>query len=132
MAAGIMQSIYKEKGIDGCIESAGTMDWNVGNKADARAVAVARANGVDLSSHRARQVSVDDFERFDIIFVMETLHAETLRKIAPPDCKNKIFLLGVDKEITDPYHAGEAEFHATYKTLKIHCAQAVQQHLKIR
>lgn len=130
MAAGIMKSIYEERGIAGAIESAGTMDWNVGSGADPRAVSVAGANGVNLKAHRARQVKADDFERFDIIFVMENVHAQTLRKVCPPAHAHKIFLLGVDEEITDPYHGSEAEFHATYKVLKSHCLKAVQEHLQ--
>lgn len=130
MAAGIMRHIYEENGISGKIESAGTMDWNVGNAADARAVSVARANGVDLSKHRARQVSIDDFENFDLIFVMENAHAQTLRKIAPDIHKHKICLLGGQDEILDPYHSNEAAFHATYKALKQYCRQALRDHVQ--
>ena len=68
MAAGILSHIYEQNNISGIVESAGTMDWNVGSRADPRAISAARAHGVDLTKHRARQVEDSDFERFDIIF----------------------------------------------------------------
>jgi protein-tyrosine phosphatase len=126
MAAGILRSIYEQSKISGKVESAGTMDWNVGSGADPRAVSVARANGVDLAKHRARQVKIDDFERFDVIFVMDNANAISLRKIAPAHHKHKIRLLGGDAEIADPYHSNEAAFHATYKTIDEYCRQAVR------
>ncbi len=126
MAAGILRSIYEQSKISGQVESAGTMDWNVGCGADPRAVSVARANGVDLAKHRARQVNIDDFERFDVIFAMDNANAISLRKIAPAQHKHKIRLLGGDQEIADPYHSNEAAFQATYKTIDECCRQAVR------
>ncbi len=126
MAEGILRRIYEQSKITGKVESAGTMDWNVGSGADPRAVSVARANGIDLSKHRARQVSVDDFENFDVIFVMDNSNAISLRKIAPAHHKHKIRLLAGAAEIDDPYHSNEAAFHATYKTIDECCRQAVR------
>ncbi|MCC7526960.1 MAG: low molecular weight phosphotyrosine protein phosphatase [Candidatus Melainabacteria bacterium] len=127
MAEGILESIYKQSNIAGKVESAGIMDWNVGSRADPRAISVARANGVDLTRHRARQVAVDDFERFDVIFAMDNANAISLHKIAPAHHRHKIRLLGGDQEIADPYHSNEAAFHATYKTIDECCRQAVRE-----
>ncbi len=126
MAEGILRRIYEQSKISGKVESAGTMDWNVGSGADPRAVSVARANGVDLTKHRARQVTVEDFENFDVIFVMDNSNAISLRKIAPAHHKHKIRLLAGAAEIADPYHSNEAAFHATYKTIYECCRQAVK------
>lgn len=127
MAAGIMRQIYADENISGNVESAATMDWNVGSGADPRAVSVASAKGVDISKHRARQFTVDDFERFDIVFVMDNMNATTLRKIAPAAHRHKIRLLGGDLEILDPYHSNEAAFRATYEALDEFCRQAVRE-----
>lgn len=126
MAEGILRRIYEQSKISGKVESAGTMDWNVGSGADPRAVSVARANGIDLTKHRARQVTVDDFENFDVIFVMDNSNAISLRKIAPAHHKHKIRLLAGTAEIADPYHSNEAAFHETYKTIYECCRQAVR------
>ena len=131
MAAGILKHIYDENNIDGIVESAGTMDWNVGSQADPRAVSAARANGVDVSRHRARQVAPGDFERFDIIFAMDKANKFSLNKIAPAAHKHKIRLLGGDTEILDPYHSNEAAFHAAYKVIYGYCHQAVLDQFQI-
>lgn len=125
-----MQRLYEEDGISGIIESAGTMDWNVGNTADARAISVARANGIDLTKHRARQITIEDFETFDLIFVMENVHAQSLRKLAPEIHRSKICLLGGSDEILDPYHSNEAAFHDTYRLLKQYCRRALRDHVR--
>ena len=44
-------------GFDARVDSAGTGDWHVGEAPDPRAIAVARANGLDISGYRARQVA---------------------------------------------------------------------------
>lgn len=130
MAEGILRSIFERSKIAGTVESAGTMDWNVGSGADPRAISVARANGIDLIKHRARQVTLDDFERFDIIFVMDNSNAISLCKIAPAHHKHKIRLLAGASEIADPYHSNEAAFHATYKTIEECCRQAVRNEFR--
>ena len=49
------------------VDSAGTGDWHVGEPPNPRAIAVARANGVDIAGYRGRQVTPADFERFDVL-----------------------------------------------------------------
>lgn len=126
MAAGIMRDLYERENLSGLIESAGTMDWNAGNRADQRAIKVARDNGVDLSKHRARQITIADFERFDIIFAMDRSNEISLRKLAPCEHKHKIRLLGGDSEILDPYHSNESAFRSAYKEMHAYCLASVR------
>jgi len=130
MAAGIMLKIYEDEKITGKIDSCGTMDWNVGNSADPRSISVARSNGIDLSKHRARQITLEDFERFDVIFAMDSMNESALRKLAPAQHKHKIRLIGGAFEVQDPYHSNEAAFHETYKVLDEFCRQAVRNKFK--
>lgn len=129
LAEGIMRRIYETEKICGLIESAGTMDWNAGNCADQRAIKVAKANGIDLTRHRARQFQTQDFERFDIIFVMDNSNANSLRKIAPKAHSHKIQMLGGEDEIADPYYQDEAAFHETYTTIDALCRKAIKAKL---
>ena len=57
MAEVVLRAALTEAGLAGAVEvdSAGTGDWHVGDRADARAVATLRAHGYDGSAHRARQ-----------------------------------------------------------------------------
>jgi protein-tyrosine phosphatase len=85
-----MKAIYAESQIDGLVESAGTADFNVGNPADHRSIKVAAEAGIDITDHRARQVTASDFERFDLIYVMDRDNERALLSIAPPAARVKI------------------------------------------
>lgn len=71
LAHGILEHLAKENGLDWEIDSAGTGSWHIGHKPDRRSIAVAKSYGVDISSQRARQFEINDFDRYDFIFVMD-------------------------------------------------------------
>ncbi|MBS2002669.1 MAG: low molecular weight protein-tyrosine-phosphatase [Candidatus Obscuribacterales bacterium] len=118
MAEGILKQLYKERAITGNVESVGLMDWNADKAADYRAIAVARENGLDITSHRARQIRKDDFDRFDIILAMDGHNIRLLEKIASPEHKNKIRLLRGVGDIKDPYQGTEKDFREAFKLIK--------------
>ncbi len=122
-----MTELYRKKIITGSIESAGTENWNAGKRADTRSVLVAARRGIDISDHRARQIRPDDFERFDIIYVMDRANERALKQIAPPGmaCKIKRIRKGVadssDADVPDPYHGTEAHFEQVFEMLMESC-----------
>ncbi len=63
------------------IDSAGTGAWHVGERPDARAEIVASRHGVRLESV-ARQVTDDDFRRFDYIIAMDKENLRRLQRMA--------------------------------------------------
>ncbi len=98
------------------IDSAGTHDYHVGEPPDPRTVHAARRRGVDLSGLRARQVCAEDFERFDLILVMDRLNHVTLLDRSPPEFHPRIRLLlefAADagrEDVPDPYYGGAQGF----------------------
>src|SRR6185369_13587713 len=74
---------------DFAIDSAGTGAWHVGEPADARMRESAARRGLTITSI-ARQVSRDDFERFDLIVAMDADNARALRRLAPKSHASKI------------------------------------------
>jgi protein-tyrosine phosphatase len=122
MAAGIMRRLYAEQKVNAQIESAGTADWNTGRSADHRAISVSREFGIDISSHRARQISAEDFENFDHILIMDKSNQSVLQKIAPKQFKNKIRFIVDSVEISDPYSGDLATFRQTFKLLEKSCS----------
>src|SRR5512134_2168062 len=72
------------------IDSAGTHDYHIGEPPDPRAVKAAARRGLDLASLRARMVAAEDFERFDLILVMDRLNQVTLIDRAPPEYHERI------------------------------------------
>ena len=91
------------------IDSAGTGDYHVGEPPDLRSQRAARRRGIDLSGLRARQVSRQDFERFDLILAMDSQNLRDLQAIRPDSARAQLKLFleyagGVDDlDIPDPY-----------------------------
>ncbi len=89
------------------ITSAGT-DALLGFPADEPAQALMLARGLDLSAHRARQVSLAATRKADLILVMQKYHLESIVAL-DPTARGKTFLLGhwTAGEIPDPYQRGD-------------------------
>lgn len=102
------------------IDSAGTGDWHIGRPPDPRATAVAQRNGVDIAHLRARQVSPDDFHRFDHIVALDRKNLDHLRRMAPPGGKARLSLLldhvpgRAGEVVPDPYYGANELFDATW------------------
>ncbi|MBA5630604.1 low molecular weight protein-tyrosine-phosphatase [Moheibacter lacus] len=115
LAEGILQS----KLTDGfTVDSAGTGDWHVGNSPDERSIAVAKKYGIDISKQRARQFQLDDFEKFDLIFVMDQSNFENVLKLTKNDeQRQKVKLILGDQNVLDPYYGGEEGFETVFHLL---------------
>nr|WP_272887357.1 low molecular weight protein-tyrosine-phosphatase [Stutzerimonas stutzeri] len=97
------------------IDSAGTGDWHVGKKPDQRSCQAAALRGYDLQSLKARQVTKEDFQRFDLILAMDHDNLAYLQALRPADSHGELDLflrryrLGQDV-VPDPYFGGEDGF----------------------
>jgi protein-tyrosine phosphatase len=97
------------------IDSAGTGGWHIGKRPDQRACQAAARRGYDLSALRARQVAVEDFQRFDLILAMDHDNLEQLQALRPLGSRVELDLflrrynLGEDA-VPDPYFGGEEGF----------------------
>ncbi|GJE79883.1 low molecular weight protein-tyrosine-phosphatase [Methylorubrum thiocyanatum] len=107
-------------GLDVAVDSAGTGDWHVGEPPDRRAIAVARANGVDISGYRGRQVTAADFDRFDHVVALDLANLARLRALRPAKSRADLSLLldhvpGREGEpVADPYYGADAGFDTTW------------------
>ena len=107
-------------GLDVEIDSAGTGDWHLGHAPDPRAQAVARRNGVDIAHLRARQVTPEDFRRFDHIVALDSVNLRDLVAMRPDNATAKIALLLDHVEgregqpVADPYYGDDAGFDVTW------------------
>src|SRR3546814_4481435 len=80
-------------GLDVDIDSAGTGTWHIGHPPDSRASAVAARNGVDIAHLRARQVTADDFRRFDYIVALDAENLTDLPRLRHSDGQAALSLL---------------------------------------
>lgn len=108
------------RGLDVHIDSAGTGGWHAGEPPDPRARAAAARAGIDISGQRARQVTRQDFERFDHIVALDADNLAHLRRMQPPDgCAVLSLLLDhvagrEGEDVADPYYGRDAHFDATW------------------
>jgi protein-tyrosine phosphatase len=92
------------------IDSAGTGDYHIGAPPDLRSQRAALRRGIDISDLRARQVSKEDFERFDLILAMDRENLSELQALRPADSRAalKLFLEYAPelklRDVPDPYY----------------------------
>lgn len=111
-AEGVFRAHSERAGLAGQlhIDSAGTAAYHVGSPPDSRAQAAALRRGVDLSAQRARQVTTDDFARFDYLLAMDRENLANLEAICPPAQRSRLRLFldfATDPpvlEVPDPYY----------------------------
>ncbi len=124
VAEGLLRQRAEEQGIDILVDSAGTSNYHIGEEPDSRSVAHAKSKGTDISLLRCRQFSVEDFDAFDQIFVMDYSNYENVGKIARNnvDMKKVDLLLnqlypGENQSVPDPYFGGEEGFDQVYNMI---------------
>lgn len=98
------------------IDSAGIGEWHIGKTPDPRATEAARQRGLDLTTQRARQVSLADFYTFDHILAMDRSNLSDLEAMMPPNGEASVELFlnyarhADTDEVPDPYYGGESGF----------------------
>ena len=116
-AEGVFAYLLREQAPDLMVEidSAGTHDYHVGAAPDPRTTAAALRRGIDLSQLRARVIEPQDFERFDLILVMDEQNRDELWQRAP-DHRERIRLVmeyapqAARRVVPDPYYGGPQGF----------------------
>lgn len=100
--------------------SSGTHPPWPGSAADPRAVEVGRRRGFDLSAHKARRVSADDFALYDDILAMDRQHLAILKSIQPPNqrARLRLFLESAGDrsllDVPDPYFGNLEGFERVF------------------
>lgn len=90
------------------VDSAGTGDWHIGHAPDERAQRHAKAHGYNINKLVARQVSADDFLKFDLILAMDAQNLADLQVIKDgiSDTDGKLAKLALFSE-EDPTYGGD-------------------------
>jgi protein-tyrosine phosphatase len=116
-------------------DSAGTLDYHVGEPPDPRAQVAARRRGYDLSNLRGRQVSHWDFAEFDYVLAMDETNLRTLERQCPPQYSYKLKLLmefsagTKTRDVPDPYYGGPRGFEEVLDMVE-QAAQGLLRHLR--
>jgi protein-tyrosine phosphatase len=129
-AEAVMRGLVVQEGLADQIEidSAGTGSWHVGHPPDRRSTAAARARGIVMEG-AARQVTVADFEDYDLLLAADADNVAGLRALAPDDAAAaKIHLLREydpaadgDLAVPDPYYGGPDGFEHVIDLVEAAC-----------
>lgn len=109
------------------IDSAGTIGMHAGSPADPRMRAAAAQRGYDLAS-RARQVTAEDLDAFDLILTMDEDNRRGVLALATTDAQRhrvRSFCSFCEKhsktEVPDPYYGGSQGFEEVLDLLEDGC-----------
>ncbi|WP_282604899.1 low molecular weight protein-tyrosine-phosphatase [Pelagibius sp. Alg239-R121] len=120
-AEGVLRHRLAEAGLADriTIDSAATHDYHTGEPPNPRAVRCCAKRGYDLTGLRARRLTREDFENFDVISVMDRGHMEILKSRCPSgeEHRLKLFLDHAEpplqgQDVPDPYYGGPEDYEA--------------------
>ena len=132
LAHGILESKAPENWY---IDSAGTSGWHEGERPDTRSIITAKGRGLNIDQQRSRPFLAEDFERFDIIFAMDSSNYTNITRLAPDEAsKAKVRLImneaypGENRQVPDPYTGGQRGFEDVYDMLDLAIEKFLEQH----
>ncbi|HKI62675.1 MAG TPA: low molecular weight protein-tyrosine-phosphatase [Mariprofundaceae bacterium] len=119
----IVRHAARQRQLDGRYHfaSAGTGDWHVGKGADPRSAATAEQHGLDLSPHRARQITARGISGWDWFVAMDRENRRNLLAMGVP--ASRVLLMrqfeagDITADVPDPYYGGPDGFEQAYAML---------------
>lgn len=119
------------------IDSAGTLDYHIGDAPDARAQRAAKQRGYDMSNLRGRQIEAQDFFHFDYVLAMDNINLVTLERLRPSSAQSHLglFLEFAERhdewEVPDPYYGGADGFERVLDMVE-DAADGLLRHIRQR
>ncbi|UJP09655.1 low molecular weight phosphotyrosine protein phosphatase [Microbacterium sp. KUDC0406] len=128
MAEIVLRALAEEHGLASRLvsRSAGTGDWHLGERADARTLDALERHGYDGSLHRAKQFSAASWRENDLVIALDRTHERILREWArTDDDEGKVTLLrsfdahASSMDVPDPYYAGPEMFDSVLDMIEV-------------
>lgn len=115
MAEFVMKSLGEEYHV----ESRATSSWEHGNPIHRGTQGIFRKYSIAFDTSKgSQQISLQDFETFDVIVGMDEQNIRDLKYMAPEHYHHKIHLFG-QAGVPDPYYTGD--FEETYQLVLAGC-----------
>lgn len=112
----VMQHFLQQHGgkHDLRVDSAGTIGYHTGNRADSRMRAAGEKRGYSFHS-RSRKITPEDLETFDLVIAMDRENLSDILKVdAQPTAEVKLLSDFLDDswplDVPDPYYGGDEGF----------------------
>ena len=133
MAESVFNHMVNKRGLADCFEinSAATSREEIGNPPHYGTVTKLKRVGIPVIPHRARQMTVKDYEYYDYLIGMDEWNIRNMKRIVGEDSEEKIHLLleflDEPRAIADPWYTGN--FDETYDDVVEGC-EAFLKHLE--
>ena len=133
-AENIMNHLIEQRGLQQQIscDSAGTSSYHIGSPPDSRMTVAARKRGIKLLG-QARQFTVDDFDRFDLILAMDDSNYRNILALdRSGQYGHKVKRMcdycqaHRDRDVPDPYYGGADGFDYVINLLMDACGGLLQ------
>ncbi|CAO2164891.1 unnamed protein product [Urochloa humidicola] len=136
-AEAVFRNLVSKRGLDSkfLIDSAGTIGYHEGNKADSRMRSASKKRGIEVTSI-SRPIKPSDFRDFDRILAMDRQNYEDIlnsferwrhKELLPDNAPNKVKLMcsyckrHTESEVPDPYYGGPQGFEKVLDLLEDAC-----------
>ena len=122
MAEFMMKDLVKKEGQEDrfLIESAAVSREEIGNPVYPPAREMLARHGISCAGKRARQMTVQDYEEYDLLIAMDRSNLTRMERICGRDTQGKIYLMmdftSRPGEVADPWYTGD--FTATWRDLE--------------
>ena len=133
MAEFVMKRLVSEAGMEHLfyIESAATSTEEIGNEVYPPAKRKLAEHGISAKGKTARQMTRQDYNRFDWLIGMDQWNIRNMLRICGDDPERKIHMLmdftSRPGEVADPWYTGN--FEATWQDVLLGC-KGLMEHIK--
>ncbi len=127
MAEAIFRQCVEQAGLTAHIEvdSAGTGDWHIGKPPHEGTQKLLKANNIDFSGQKARQIAGSDLEEFQYIIAMDRSNLSGIQELG--SCRDGHYIgkfmdfVNTDtrEDVPDPYYTGN--FQEVYELVNEGC-----------
>lgn len=127
LAEGILKQKLSEKNKNAIVESAGFESYNINEPPDERVLKLTKKFGVNITEKRCRLFTTEDFDYFDVIYVMDTSNFRDVQYFSrnDDDMRKVKYLLSVidgkNKTFSNPFYSGDKDFEEVYSLINKAC-----------
>ena len=132
MAEFVMKDMVHRRGLDDRFEiaSAATSREEIGNAVYPPARRKLAEHGISCGGHHARQMTREDYDRYDYIIGMDMANLRNICRITGGDLEHKVSLLldhtaRAGQEVADPWYTGD--FDETWDDVTEGCEQLLAE-----
>lgn len=133
---GVLQHLVETQNLQNRvrIDSAGTINYHMGNRADPRMRQAAKKRGYDLNS-RARQITSADLMNFDLVIAMDVDNFADIERLHDqPTASIKMLSDFLDDQwpnnVPDPYYGGDDGFEYVLDMIEAACPAVLTELLQ--